>query len=116
MYYMYEELDYLSPIQMKLELVKTNRYVLIIAQTAKYSNRNGSTDNSFKSSNFFRVLPVYNSVDNMWIISNCMWINSTTAPLYVSVCARAGRSFMHSVTLWIAAFRWRCWLCGLAKT
>lgn len=53
MYYMYEELDYLAPIQMKLELVKTNRYVLIIAQTAKYSNRNGSTDNSLKSSNFF---------------------------------------------------------------
>lgn len=55
-------------------------------------------------------------VDNMCITTYILWINSTTAPLYVSVCARAVLSFVHSVTLWIAAFRWRSWLRGLAKT
>lgn len=56
------------------------------------------------------------TVDNMCIPAWLLWIKSATAPLYMSVCARAGLSFVRSVTLWIAAFRWRCWLCGLAKT
>lgn len=55
-------------------------------------------------------------VDNMCITAWLLWIKSATAPLYMSVCARVVLSFMRSVTLWIAAFRWRCWLCGLAKT
>lgn len=70
MYYTYGELDYLAPIQMKLELVKTNGYVIIIAQIAKSSNKNGSLGNSLKSSNFFCAPPVYNSVGNIWISSN----------------------------------------------
>lgn len=55
-------------------------------------------------------------VDNMCITIGCLWIKSVTAPLYVSGCARAVLSFMRSVTLWIAAFHWYGWLCGLAKT
>lgn len=55
-------------------------------------------------------------VDNMCITTYILWINSTTAPLHVSVCAHTVLSFVPSVTLWIAAFRWRCWLGGLAKT
>ena len=55
-------------------------------------------------------------VDNMCITTYILWINLATAPLYVSGCARAVLNFAQSVTLWIAAFRWRCWLCGLAKT
>lgn len=45
-----------------------------------------------------------------------LWIISITAPLYVSGCAHAVLIFVRSVTLWIAAFRWGCWLDGLAKT
>lgn len=55
-------------------------------------------------------------VDNMCITTHILWINSTTTPLYVSGCARAVLSFMRSVTLWIAAFRWYGWLDGLSKT
>lgn len=55
-------------------------------------------------------------VDNMCITTYILWINPATAPLYVSVCARAVLSFAQSVTLWIAAFRWCCWLDGLTKT
>lgn len=55
-------------------------------------------------------------VDNMCISVVVLWIKSSTAPLCVSGCDRAGLSFVHSVTLWIAAFRWCGWLCGLAKT
>lgn len=56
------------------------------------------------------------SVDNMCIMIGWLWIISATAPLYVSGCARAVLSFVRSVTLWIAAFRWYGWLDGLAKT
>ena len=61
-------------------------------------------------------LSVDNHVYNMWITMLCLWIISITAPLYVSGCARAVLSFVQSVTLWIAAFRWCGWLDGLAKT
>lgn len=56
------------------------------------------------------------SVDNMCITIGYLWIKSATAPLYVSGCARAVLIFVRSVTLWIAAFHWCSWLCGLAKT
>lgn len=55
-------------------------------------------------------------VDNMCITIGQLWIKSATAPLYVSGCGRAVLSFVRSVTLWIVAFRWRCWLRGLSKT
>lgn len=51
-------------------------------------------------------------VDNMCITTYILWINSTTTPLYVSGCARAGLSFLRSVTLWIAAFRWPAGFAG----
>lgn len=46
------------------------------------------------------------TVDNMCITTEFLWINLITAPLYVSDCARTAPSFVHSLTLWIAAFRW----------
>lgn len=55
-------------------------------------------------------------VDNMCITMERLWIKSATAPLYVSGYARAVPSFLRSMTLWIAAFRWCGWLGGLAKT
>lgn len=55
-------------------------------------------------------------MDNMWISSGWLWINRRTAPLYVSGCARVMVVFDVTVTLWIAAFRWRVWLPGLLKT
>ena len=55
-------------------------------------------------------------VDNMCITMERLWIKSATAPLYVSGYARAVPSFLRSMTLWIAAFRWYDWLCELAKT
>ncbi|EEX68141.1 hypothetical protein MITSMUL_05143 [Mitsuokella multacida DSM 20544] len=41
MYYMHEELDYITSNQIRFELVKTNQYALIIAQTARFSNKKG---------------------------------------------------------------------------
>lgn len=55
-------------------------------------------------------------VDNMCISIACLWIKMISAPRYASGWARAVLVFVRSVTLWIAAFRWRCWLGGLAKT
>lgn len=56
------------------------------------------------------------TVDNMCITMERLWIKSATAPLHVSGYARAVPSFLRSMTLWIAAFRWYGWLDGLAKT
>ena len=60
--------------------------------------------------------PVDGSVDNMCISIAYLWIKMVSAPRYASGWARAVPIFLHSVTLWIAAFRWRYWLGGLAKT
>lgn len=66
------------------------------------------------------VLPGINlcgyPVDNMWISILWLWINTGSAPLCVSGCARSVSALCSAQALWIAAGRWHGWLLGALKT
>lgn len=101
---------------MRFELAKTNQYVSIISQTARFSNKKKLNRRVSPVEQLLSQTVVDIFVDNMCITIGILWIKLVAPPLYVSGYTRIVLSFVHSVTLWIAAFRWRCWLCGLAKT